>query len=239
MDIKYKRGQILKELRVNKGLKQTDIAEMLGITPQAYQRYEYGTSEPNADGFSMLAEIYGVSTDYLLGRESNPKRLNQRDEELEAAFIEVYRSLPENVRKDILNGIKDTVLSMYSVQPQCISIQYIDAAASAGLGELLSDYEDAETVLVPLTPESRKADFVLRVHGDSMEPMYSDGDHVLVKQQDAIDVGEIGIFAQGGEGYIKVLGEGVLRSLNKKYPEIPLDDSSRCFGIVLGKTELI
>lgn len=239
MDIKYKRGQILKELRVNKGLKQTDIAEMLGITPQAYQRYEYGTSEPNADGFSALAEIYGVSTDYLLGRESNPKRLNQRDEELEAAFIDVYRSLPENVRKDILNGIKDTVLSMYSPQPQCISIQYIDAAASAGLGELLSDYEDAETVLVPLTPESRKADFVLRVHGDSMEPMYSDGDHVLVKQQDAIGVGEIGIFAQGGEGYIKELGAGVLRSLNKKYPEIPLDDTSRCFGVVLGKTELI
>jgi SOS-response transcriptional repressor LexA len=128
---------------------------------------------------------------------------------------------------------------MYSAQPQCISIQYIDAAASAGLGELLSDYEDAETVLVPLTPESRKADFVLRVHGDSMEPMFSDGDHVLVKQQDAIDVGEIGIFAQGGEGYIKELGEGVLIPLNKKYPEIPLDDSSRCFGIVLGKTELV
>ena len=45
MDIKYKRGQILKELRVNKGLKQTDIAEMLGITPQAYQRYEYGETK--------------------------------------------------------------------------------------------------------------------------------------------------------------------------------------------------
>jgi SOS-response transcriptional repressor LexA len=72
-----------------------------------------------------------------------------------------------------------------------------------------------------------------------MEPEFSDGDHVLVKQQDSVDIGEIGIFAQGGEGYIKELGEGVLRSLNKKYPEIPLDDSSRCFGKVLGKTELV
>lgn len=229
----------IKELRLSKGLTGPQVAEKIGMTYPVYQAYESGARNAGLPVVEKLADFYGVSTDYLLGRECNPKRLNQRDEELEAAFIEVYRSLPENVRKDILSGIKDTVLSMYSVQPQCISIQYIDAAASAGLGELLSDYEDAETVLVPLTPESRKADFVLRVHGDSMEPMYSDGDHVLVKQQDAIDVGEIGIFAQGGEGYIKELGEGMLRSLNKKYPEIPLDDSSRCFGIVLGKTELI
>lgn len=232
-------GKKMQELRKAKKMSTTDVADAIGIKPRTYLSYETGEREPNLSVINAIADYFDVTVDYLLGRECNPKRLNQRDEELEAAFIEVYRSLPENVRKDILNGIKDTVLSMYSAQPQCISIQYIDAAASAGLGELLSDYEDAETVLVPLTPESRKADFVLRVHGDSMEPMFSDGDHVLVKQQDSVDIGEIGIFAQGGEGYIKELGEGVLRSLNKKYPEIPLDDSSRCFGIVLGKTELI
>lgn len=232
-------GKKMQELRKAKKMSTTDVADAIGIKPRTYLSYETGEREPNLSVINAIADYFGVTVDYLLGRESNPKRLNQRDEELEAAFIEVYRSLPENVRKDILNGIKDTVLSMYSVQPQCISIQYIDAAASAGLGELLSDYEDAETVLVPLTPESRKADFVLCVHGDSMEPEFSDGDYVLVKQQDTIDPGEIGIFCVDGEGYIKQLGNNVLISLNKKYPEIPLDDSSRCFGIVLGKTELI
>lgn len=232
-------GKKMQELRKAKKMSTTDVADAIGIKPRTYLSYETGEREPNLSVINAIADYYDVTVDYLLGRECIPKRLNQRDEELEAAFIEVYRSLPENVRKDIFNGIKDTVLSMYSPQPQCISIQYIDAAASAGLGELLSDYEDAETVLVPLTPESRKADFVLRVHGDSMEPEFSDGDYVLVKQQDAIDVGEIGIFAQGGEGYIKELGEGVLIPVNKKYPEIPLDDTSRCFGKVLGKTELV
>jgi SOS-response transcriptional repressor LexA len=234
-----KTPEILYNLRKGKKLSQQAVADYLGVSSSAYQTYEYGKAELNYEGLTKLADYYDVTVDYLLGRECNPKRITQRDEELEKNLLEVYRSLPENVRKDILNGIKDTVLSMYSAQPQCISIQYIDAAASAGLGELLSDYEDAETVLVPLTPESRKADFVLRVHGDSMEPMFSDGDHVLVKQQDSVDIGEIGIFAQGGEGYIKELGEGVLIPLNKKYPEIPLDDTSRCFGIVLGKTELV
>jgi SOS-response transcriptional repressor LexA len=229
----------IKILRENRNLTQKDCADIFGVTLRAWQTYEQGVSDPKYETLCKIADYFNVTVDYLLGRECIPKRLTQRDEELEKNLLEVYRSLPENVRKDILNGIKDTVLSMYSAQPQCISIQYIDAAASAGLGELLSDYEDAETVLVPLTPESRKADFVLRVHGDSMEPEFSDGDYVLVKQQDAIDVGEIGIFALNGEGYIKELGEGVLIPLNKKYPEIPLDDTSRCFGIVLGKTNLI
>ena len=232
-------GKKMQELRKAKKMSTTDVADAIGIKPRTYLSYETGEREPNLSVINAIADYYNVTVDYLLGRECNPKRLNQRDEELEAAFIEVYRSLPENVRKDILNGIKDTVLSMYSPQPQCISIQYIDAAASAGLGELLSDYEDAETVLVPLTPESRKADFVLRVHGDSMEPMYSDGDHVLVHRQECVEQGEIGIFCVNDNGYIKKLGKNVLISLNKKYPEIPLDNDSRCFGKVLGKAELI
>ena len=232
-------GKTMQELRKAKKMSTTEVADAIGIKPRTYLSYETGEREPNLSVINAIADFYGVSTDYLLGREpKTPKRMTPRDEELEAAFLEVYRSMPEDVRKDILDGIRDTVLSMYSSRPQLISVQYVDAAASAGLGELLNDYEDTDSVLVPLSPESRKADFVLRVHGDSMEPMFSDGDHVLVKQQDAIDPGEIGIFAQNGEGYIKKLGENVLISLNKKYPEIPLNNESRCFGKVLGKTEI-
>lgn len=69
MDTKTKRGQILKELRTKRGLKQSDLADLLKISQQAYQRYEAGASEPNADGFTMLANFYGVTIDYLLGRE--------------------------------------------------------------------------------------------------------------------------------------------------------------------------
>ena len=70
--------------------------------------------------------------------------------------------------------------------------------------------------------------------------MFSDGDYVLVKHQDAIDPGEIGIFALNGEGFIKKLGNNVLISLNEKYPEIPVtpEDASTCFGKVLGKTTI-
>ena len=107
MDMRIKRGQILKDLRTQKGLKQSDLAEIMGITQQAYQRYEYGTSEPNADGFAFLADFYGVTTDYLLGREPAPNPF--ADLGLSAAseqeMLAQYMSFPEEVRAILMDAL--------------------------------------------------------------------------------------------------------------------------------------
>lgn len=68
---------------------------------------------------------------------------------------------------------------------------------------------------------------------------FHDGDHVLVRSQETVDVGEIGIFVINGDAYIKKLGKGKLISLNEKYKPIPLrnDDSIHCCGKVLGVVE--
>lgn len=89
MDTRAKRGQILKELRIKKGLKQSDIADLLKITQQAYQRYEYGTSEPNADGFTILANFYGVTVDYLLDREVSVDTFTKQINELPPEYKEI------------------------------------------------------------------------------------------------------------------------------------------------------
>lgn len=61
-------GARLKGLRKEKGTKQSDLAELLGITIRQYQRTEYG--EVNVPSLSLiqLADYFGVTTDYLLGR---------------------------------------------------------------------------------------------------------------------------------------------------------------------------
>ena len=113
MDIKIKRGQILKELRVQKGLKQSELAKFLGITQQAYQRYEYGTSEPNADGFAFLADFYGVTTDYLLGRELPAEKLDPISqlslEEMEEDIIRRWLELKPTARQIFLKFMRDVV----------------------------------------------------------------------------------------------------------------------------------
>lgn len=57
----------LRELRVQNGYTQRQLAETLGIRQQSYVRYEYGTSEPSLENLKKLCEFYNVSSDYLLG----------------------------------------------------------------------------------------------------------------------------------------------------------------------------
>ena len=56
---------------------QKDVAALLGIDRTTYAKYESGASEPNYETLLKLAEIFGVSTDYILGREekSSPPHL--------------------------------------------------------------------------------------------------------------------------------------------------------------------
>ncbi len=57
----------LKELRLEHGLTQQKIAELLGLRQQSYARYECGSGEPSLRTLVEIAKLFGVSTDYLLG----------------------------------------------------------------------------------------------------------------------------------------------------------------------------
>ncbi len=59
----------LLEQRALNGYTQKQLAEMLGIAQPSYIRYENGTSEPTQENLVKLADIFGVSVDYLLGRD--------------------------------------------------------------------------------------------------------------------------------------------------------------------------
>lgn len=160
-------------------------------------------------------------------------------------IIKKYRTLDKHGKK-IVDLVLDEECERCSTgidldDAALIMINYIDAPVSAGLGDILNDYEDTRKVSVPLTKESRKADFILKVDGDSMEPEFCDGDFVLVRQQPAIDEGQIGIFDVDGKGYIKKLGKNRLISLNPNYSDIVLNEytDARCFGLVLGTTDIV
>ena len=63
----------LRALRLNKGDMSKSIAELLKITPRNYQRYESGEVDPPTSKTYILADYFGVSVDYLLGRTDNPQ----------------------------------------------------------------------------------------------------------------------------------------------------------------------
>ena len=61
-------GKKLRELRLSKGLKAKDVANVLQITERAYYHYEQERREPSIDLLRKLCDFYDVSADYLIGR---------------------------------------------------------------------------------------------------------------------------------------------------------------------------
>lgn len=57
----------LYELRIEKNVAQSKLAEILEVTRQAYSRYERGERELGYDALKKLAEFFDVSIDYLIG----------------------------------------------------------------------------------------------------------------------------------------------------------------------------
>ena len=120
---------------------------------------------------------------------------------------------------------------------------YIDLCslpASAGTGVQL-DEGYTEPMQIKHTYIAERANYAVRVSGDSMETEYSDGDIVLVETCPDVAVGEIGIFIVNDQGYIKQRGEDRLISLNPEYDDVFIQEGDvvSCRGRVLGKAELI
>ena len=59
-------------LRVRYGVKQSQVDEYLGLKLRAYQYYESGEHRPEYEKLMALADFFGVTTDYLLGRTDEP-----------------------------------------------------------------------------------------------------------------------------------------------------------------------
>ena len=60
----------LKELRIKKGVLQSDVAAYIGVNNSTYAYYERGTHNPTPETLCKLADFFGVTVDELLGRSS-------------------------------------------------------------------------------------------------------------------------------------------------------------------------
>lgn len=99
---------ILKQLRKSRGYSNAkDFCDASGISYNTYQNYEAGKRVPTADILITLADFYGVTTDYLLGREplENPVAgLNITVDNKK--FIDIYQELPEYQQQLLVDAMK-------------------------------------------------------------------------------------------------------------------------------------
>lgn len=71
MDILKEFGQRLRELRLERSLKQREMADVLKMTLRNYQRMEHGEINTPALTLCALADYFEVTTEYLLGRSDS------------------------------------------------------------------------------------------------------------------------------------------------------------------------
>ena len=123
----------IKELRQSKGITQSKLAEILKISRSTIAMYEIGASEPDIVTLQSLANYFGVSVDFLLGKsENNVEGIKfNRDvikvpiygnipagtpiDMIEDSFIEDYEEIDANLARGdkVFFGLKIKGNSMY------------------------------------------------------------------------------------------------------------------------------
>lgn len=102
---------ILKNLRKERNYSAQQVADGCEMSLGVYKKYESGERGVGTPALVKLADFYGVTTDYLLGRtetKSDPVELltSQADEQ---KLIKAYFSLPDRLRADFLRGLSEAL----------------------------------------------------------------------------------------------------------------------------------
>ena len=190
-------GRKIAEARRSCGMTLDDLAaavELYGmpVLRGGISKWEHGDTVPSAYQLLILCSIFDIDDPV-------------------AYFTGCQQFNDEGLRK--ISDYKADLAATGNYEPLKVSagIRYIcmpfsTLSASAGPGSFL-DEGNFEPVNVPESSVPHGADFGLRIHGDSMEPIYTDGQTAWVKRCNQLNPGEVGIFTYDGEGYIKCYDE--------------------------------
>lgn len=230
------------DLIKKKGMSINAVEKQLGFGNGAIKRFD--TNSPSIDKIISLSNFLNVSLDYLVIGKDNANMLSNEEREL----IDIFKKLsPINrcrvvERAETLVELQTPAIQDLEEDPEeqeTIFIEFATLKASAGTGEQLIDDPERNFIEVVKSDTTLQAKFAIQIHGDSMEPEYTNGDIVLVKAQPQIDIGQIGIFTVNDMGYIKKLGTDRLISVNPEYDDIYFKEGQdiRCKGLVIGTLE--
>lgn len=161
-------------------------ADMLGVTKGTISAWKRNDNAPNGGTVSAIADAFGVTADYLLGRseEQSETRCAGRG----FARINVYGTIPAGIPMNVIEDIIDTE-------------------------DIPSDWL-----------EGGREYFALRVRGDSMYPVYLDGDTVIFRKETTCKSGDdCVVYIGDADATLKRVrlnddGSIELRPINPNYP---------------------
>lgn len=236
-------GKTLQQLLQTRNSNVNEVATATGVSPSTlYSIIKRDSMSANIEDLYKVAHYLGVSLDFFYETRNValPIGAGKLSPE-EHSLLQKYRLLDSYSKETVLllidrenSRLKEHVSSR--IRPDQTAAKTLfkvsDQPASAGTGVYLGPDGFTEH-LVPAT-DVKGADFGVPISGDSMEPLYHDGDIILVSMSDPVEVGDVALVTMEGCGYVKKLGDGVLISINHHYAPIPMSEDTRINGKVIG-----
>ena len=230
-------GDVIRRFRMEKGFNQPQLAALIGVNKNAVSNWEAGRTRPDINTVPLLCAALGVSISAFFGAEENAGSLSREEQRR----LSGYRHL-NDVNKQLVVKMIDAMLDIQEqekrkfVQDNIRRIFKNAYKTAAGTGNPLDSARRGSYEYLYADPLIDRADEIITVTGNSMEPTFYDGDMLLVEHVQEVRAGEIGIFVADGDGYVKEYHEDGLYSHNPKYPVLKFneDDNVRCVGRVLG-----
>ncbi|WP_443031969.1 XRE family transcriptional regulator, partial [Streptococcus parasuis] len=154
----------LKQKREELGLEQQELAELIGVSKQAYFKWEKGLSKPTKANIAKLEKVLKVPEGYL-----------SEDE-----ISSLYKQLTEPNQEKAITYVRDLVSSQKVISIAEKRSEYrVYEKLSAGIGA--SVYGDLDYDVVYYN-EELPHDFASWVDGNSMEPTYQNGEVALIRE---------------------------------------------------------
>ena len=227
----------LRRFRLQANIAQPKLAEMIGVNRNSISNWEAGRRRPDMDLVPKVCEALGITLDQFFGIDdpvtAEDKKLLECFHEMDEPNKKAFRHIGYNIL-DAQHEREYSEQRAYLEENHCI-VPLSEELAAAGYGEWLDSNPEVTDVYLYRDEDVERADQLIRITGDSMEPTYKNGDVLLVEHTSAVDVGEIGIFILDGKGFVKEYQGDHLHSHNPEYPNIMLKDydSTYCYGRVL------
>ena len=232
-------GKVIREHRIALGMTQVQLAEAVNVPKNNVTHWEAGRTRPDLNTVPLVCDALKIDLATFFGVNEHFEALSSTDRNI----LRSIQALPEHDRR-ILQATINSMLEIVRQDQWAWCRDYYmpvmrnEQSAAAGFGETLQA-PSQQRVFIRKNPLAMRADEIVRVNGESMEPEYHHGQDVYVQHTSEIQIGEIGLFVVNGAGYIKQLARKRLHSLNPDYPDVPLNetDDVRCIGKVIGKVE--
>lgn len=234
-----KYGKVIRANRQKQGLSQPQLAAILQTSKNYVSNWELGKARPDMNIIPQLCEALGICISEFFGVHSDLDQLTTEQR------LHIRRYVQLNTRDQaVVEALTDSLLRMEEAdfrqhcQDAFLYLFHNNNVAAAGTLNMLGDDVDGEYEFLRRDEDTDRADEIITVTGDSMEPTFHDGDDLLIEHCETLEYGEIGIFIINGEGFVKEYREGGVYSHNAEaYPfrKFHPGDDVRIVGRVLGR----